>query len=290
MAIEFSCSGCGMRIKTPDASAGRQGKCPKCGTPVHIPASTAPLPGDGPRINVGCPSCGSSLTVPQAALGKKGKCPRCQNVVQLPATDPSASTGVADGPFAVGDPLGPPTGHEDLFADLPPDAMHTPGPPQGFGAPSPALGSAMPTGGPTADSPMNNPYASPQYAKPTTTRIGAAKSKVMGPSISLIVIAGLSTLLYTGSAVLQLVTGKLANEDFAFQLGSTISAFLIPLMHLIVLVGAISMLRLKSYGSAMTGAVLSVIPICSPLCIVGIPFGIWALVVLNSEEVKRAFR
>ena len=50
------------------------------------------------------------------------------------------------------------------------------------------------------------------------------------------------------------------------------------------------MLKVKSYNMALVASVISVIPCFSACCIVGIPFGIWALVVLNDASVKAAFR
>lgn len=61
-------------------------------------------------------------------------------------------------------------------------------------------------------------------------------------------------------------------------------------LHAFVIFGAVSMMRLRNYGVAYTAAVLSVIPCCSGCYFLGIPFGIWALVVLNREDVKAAFR
>ena len=43
-------------------------------------------------------------------------------------------------------------------------------------------------------------------------------------------------------------------------------------------------------GLALTGCILACIPCCSPGCVLGIPFGIWGLIVLNQEDVKRAFQ
>jgi hypothetical protein len=54
-------------------------------------------------------------------------------------------------------------------------------------------------------------------------------------------------------------------------------------------IGAYKMMRLESYSAAMTAAIISVIPICSPCIISGIPIGIWALVVLNDLQVKSSF-
>ena len=60
---------------------------------------------------------------------------------------------------------------------------------------------------------------------------------------------------------------------------------------IVVLLGAIRMKNLQSYGLAMTAAILSIIPCTSPCCfLIGMPIGIWALVVLNDPAVKAAFR
>jgi hypothetical protein len=49
------------------------------------------------------------------------------------------------------------------------------------------------------------------------------------------------------------------------------------------------MKQLKNYGLAMTGSIIAMLP-CSVCCLLGLPFGIWSLVVLNNPEVKEAFR
>lgn len=42
MPINFPCSSCSTKMRAPDAWAGRQIKCPKCGTPVTIASAEAP--------------------------------------------------------------------------------------------------------------------------------------------------------------------------------------------------------------------------------------------------------
>jgi hypothetical protein len=49
------------------------------------------------------------------------------------------------------------------------------------------------------------------------------------------------------------------------------------------------MRRLESHGIATAAAIVAMIP-CTGCCIVGIPFGIWALSVLNDSYVRAAFR
>jgi hypothetical protein len=48
--------------------------------------------------------------------------------------------------------------------------------------------------------------------------------------------------------------------------------------------------RLESYGMALTGAVLSAMPCLSSQCFfLGVPFGIWAFVLLTKPAVKDLF-
>jgi hypothetical protein len=56
----------------------------------------------------------------------------------------------------------------------------------------------------------------------------------------------------------------------------------------LITIGATKMKKLESYGLAMTACILSILPLHSCCCI-GIPFGIWALIVLNKSEVKDSF-
>ena len=57
----------------------------------------------------------------------------------------------------------------------------------------------------------------------------------------------------------------------------------------IVLIGAAKMQKLQNYQFALTASIVAMVPCISPCCIFGLPFGIWALVVLNKPEVKSQF-
>ena len=57
-----------------------------------------------------------------------------------------------------------------------------------------------------------------------------------------------------------------------------------------VLFGAIKMKNMTDYGLARAAAIVAMIPCVGPCCLLGIPFGIWALVVLGKQHVKDAFR
>ena len=62
------------------------------------------------------------------------------------------------------------------------------------------------------------------------------------------------------------------------------------LVGIVVIVGAVKMKNLESYGFAMASAIIAMVPCISPCCLLGLPFGIWALVVLSDAGVKAAFR
>ncbi|GEM_PF-1026134 len=58
----------------------------------------------------------------------------------------------------------------------------------------------------------------------------------------------------------------------------------------VIIYGATRMRRLESYGLAMTASILSLVPCLNCGCCLGMPIGIWALVVLTRPEVRASFR
>jgi hypothetical protein len=62
------------------------------------------------------------------------------------------------------------------------------------------------------------------------------------------------------------------------------------IVGVVVLLGASKMQRLESYGLVYAACLLALVPCVSPCCCLGLPLGIWALVVLNKPEVKSYFR
>ncbi len=71
--------------------------------------------------------------------------------------------------------------------------------------------------------------------------------------------------------------------------GATWWAGLGAVVGLVGLLGGIRMVRLRGYGLAMTGAILTAIPFISPCCLVGQIVGLWAMIVLMSTDVRAAF-
>lgn len=83
---------------------------------------------------------------------------------------------------------------------------------------------------------------------------------------------------------------KLAAEANFVSLATVfIAAMTLVLVNAVVLSGAIQMRQLKKHRSSVAAAAVAVIPLLSPLFVVGIPFGIWAMVKLGNPEIKRYF-
>ena len=56
----------------------------------------------------------------------------------------------------------------------------------------------------------------------------------------------------------------------------------------IIIMGALKMRHLESYGWALAGSIAALVP-ATPLAVFGLPTGVWALAVLTAPEVKAAF-
>jgi hypothetical protein len=62
------------------------------------------------------------------------------------------------------------------------------------------------------------------------------------------------------------------------------------ILLIVMMVGAVHMLRLRSYGMAMTAAILAIVPLTAVCCcIFTLPAGVWALLLLLRPEVKSLF-
>jgi hypothetical protein len=134
----------------------------------------------------------------------------------------------------------------------------------------------------------------------------AALQLVKGPAIGLIVTAVLNMvlalwslvkLIFFRTNVTQLYSGIPQFNDPQVQqllhlaygpLGIINSLFALA-MSVLVLIGAMKMQSLRSFEFAFAATILAMIPCLTPCCALGLPFGIWALVVLNKPEVKSHF-
>jgi hypothetical protein len=142
-------------------------------------------------------------------------------------------------------------------------------------------------------------FAAPPLAMPSFPAPGAAGATlVSGPAIGLIVTAILGALVQIASIIFNLAgasflaSSQMPREAWTNMFSGTIgvvTGMIAILVSVFILVGALKMKKLESYGLAMTASILAMIPCLSPCCLIGLPIGIWALVVLSKPEVKSAF-
>jgi hypothetical protein len=133
-------------------------------------------------------------------------------------------------------------------------------------------------------------------AAPPSGSSGA--EKVNGPATGLIVVAILGVVLQIVSLIFNLAgasilsNARMPNQAWANMFSGTIgavSSIIVILLSGVILFGGIKMKKLESYGLAMAASILAMIPCFSPCCLLGLPIGIWAVVVLAKPEVKSAF-
>ena len=126
----------------------------------------------------------------------------------------------------------------------------------------------------------------------------AAAELVKGPAIGLIVTAILGGLLQILSLIFNLAgasflaSSQMPKEAWANMFSGTVavvSSIIGILVSGLLLFGGLKMKSLESYSLVMTVSVIAMIPCFSPCCLIGLPIGIWALVVLSKPEVKSAF-
>jgi predicted Zn finger-like uncharacterized protein len=229
-----------------------------------------------------CPSCDAPLRVPETLLGKNVKCPKCQKTF-LAELEESADLEVVDDEPAPR--RRPPVRDEDEEEEP-----------------------ARPKRRPAArdeEEYEEEEGAQEEEERPRRRRRGRrraeAESAVAGPAISLIILGSLDILLVIANLIMSLAgvtfapagPGKAGGPgaDVAFL---TSKAYLIPSSVLqlcfavSILMGGIKMKQLQSFGLAMTASILALLP-CGNCCCIGLPLGIWALVVLNKPDVKNSF-
>ena len=125
----------------------------------------------------------------------------------------------------------------------------------------------------------------------------AEKSLVKGPAIAILISNGIGMLLALLLLILNLVGVGMGAASGVDQGMGLVAEGAIggvqSVLHLatgaVIIVGFLKMMKLQSYGFAMTATILAMIPCITPCCYLGLPFGIWGIVILCKPEVKEAF-
>lgn len=130
---------------------------------------------------------------------------------------------------------------------------------------------------------------------------GAAQQQVSGPATGLLVVGILYIVLSILSLLLNVLGvslmasqggGPKGAEDpnmMAQAAGGIVGALIGIVFGGLITFGSLKMKNLQSFGLAMTASIIAMLP-CHICCLVGLPIGIWSLVVLNKPEVKSSFQ
>jgi hypothetical protein len=214
-----------------------------------------------------CPSCNHKLRVPEELLGQTVQCPLCALVFVTP---------VRSGPQ--------------------PAAPVLAAPPPVEAAPRPL------------------PSLPPRPEVPTDPDQRQAAASLRLPAIVLLIVGCLGWLANACVLVVFKIAGPekiasfmevlvqmaalpaeqkqefrdlLTSEDFYRE--SLVKGFVFLLVSTGVIVGGTQMLRRRGYAFAILGSVLAMINIQNCCCVLGLPVGIWSLIVLLQPEVRRVF-
>jgi len=125
--------------------------------------------------------------------------------------------------------------------------------------------------------------------------IESIRHRVWIPAVGLLIAGALDCLVAVGAvvgALILLIRTVFFGQfiEFSFLPGSAQLVIVVAMVAYAVLVvlGAWNLMQLRSYRLAMAGSILALFPF-SPGAIVGVPMGIWALVLMTKEKVKAAF-
>lgn len=238
------------------------------------------------HTTIHCPECERLLRVPDDMLGRKVKCPTCGTTFVAEAGEQQAGEGVRPA--------------------RPQDTPTTPYAPEAKESEAPRRKPRRVSDEEDRDDddfeeeedddrPRGRRRRRLDYADADED---VARSAVAGPAIALMIVGGISLALYLINLVLTLAgVGMMAANNAQAQggagaarmFGGVLGAVIALCWAGFVLAGAMKMKALTNRGVAMAACIVAMVP-CNVCCILGLPFGIWGLVVLNREEVRSAFR
>jgi TPR repeat protein/tRNA A-37 threonylcarbamoyl transferase component Bud32 len=114
--------------------------------------------------------------------------------------------------------------------------------------------------------------------------------QVKGPGTGLVITAILNWVAIPLTMLIALFVVKVAQRPSAVWFPSAFM-LLVPLSALvlssIIMIAGLKMKRLQAYGLAVAGSILAIL--VTPGNLIGLPIGIWALVVLSQRHVREAF-
>ena len=295
MPIRIQCESCQRAFQVPDASEGKQTRCPSCKSLILIkdpdlvqaeivkasPPKAKKQPAND-SILVSCHGCGKDLRAPGKAAGKAIRCPSCQTTIAVPSEQVAQPFSQVPTPTIVPEvdvrpnpyPSNP-LGDGSLWASIPPATASVPyAGSEGFG----------------------NPYAS------SVSYSGVSRGSSRASREIQYKIIGLLMMIWGGLIVLGCIARPIvivvalsnlpANVviDYAkltpVLIGTAIGIAIGLAIALAMFQGGSAIFNQTDLKKAKSMAILAAIP-CIGSCV--FPIGIWACVLLYSDRAKRDF-
>lgn len=148
-----------------------------------------------------------------------------------------------------------------------------------------------------------NPTGQPEpFAQPPPSN---GNDELQAPAIFVLVVAGISILFVILGLLISVLGlgGDMMNKmmeqaDLPPALrgmqnaGASIVNIVVNLVQLaaygVAVFGALQMRNRKNWGLAVAASIIVMVP-CSCCCVIGLPAGIWSLVILMKPEIKAQF-
>lgn len=148
---------------------------------------------------------------------------------------------------------------------------------------------------------MTNPYTSPQRSEATHSPPKKPTGVVIAPAIALIVVATLGLLASLLNIFMALAMEAPPIDPTApdwlqdmqeNQVGALPAVIhsLFVILNIVIMIGAIQMLRFKMWGYSLTASILAMLNFGTCCCVLGLPVGIWSIIVLSQPHVKKSFK
>jgi len=243
---------------------------------------------------VQCPSCKQKLRVPDNLLGKKVKCPKCATIFEAKVEE---SKGEDDGgsygftqepePKPRSKALRRAAGEEIEDEDDDEEPVRT-------------RRSSSDQDEEDEEEDQDDEEPQPKKKKNAKrVRRNRAMDRIWAPAVGLQVTAGLGIAAVVLNLVFIIIgltmarAPQAAGQQFVgpnpgVLVGQGVGTLISLLIQVAVLNGASKMKRLESFREATILSILCMLP-CT-CCFLGLPFGIWSLVVINSSDVRPYFK
>ena len=245
-------------------------------------------------IEFHCSECYAQVITPDETAGKQGRCPNCTAVLRIPERNPSAAKFVTPSPQT----KSPQT-----------KSAAEPDPP----ASRPGTDPFKPTGQKNSEQQeaIDKQFGFDQweekiedgtwgedaglsYKMRKMVAHEQAKNLIVGPAQSLVVTAAINLIIVT-LGILGLTGYVIYNALHSLDSNMmlvTISAVVLAIVLMsstMIMIGGNHMRKTRSYSMAYMGAVFALLPL-NLLFFLTIPFGVWAIMILNDPVLAEGFK